>query len=102
MQLHKDCKVDMLDRRRKLQLLGMMWKKAHSGGALEQRRTRTRGDLKIKFAQRRAKSCFYEKSPYYQGVKLWDKLDKEVQKLNTSKKFETAISKLPLLSGAYF
>ena len=74
-----------------------MWNKAHSGEALEQRRVRTRGDLKIKFAQRRAKTSFYEKSPYYRGVKLWDKLDKDTQKLNSLRKFKTAIAKLPNL-----
>ena len=86
----------MLDRRRKLQLLNIMWKKAHGGEALEQRRVRTRGDLKIKFAQRRAKTSFFEKSPYYRGVKLWDKLDKDIQKLGTCRKFKHAIDKLPL------
>ena len=70
LDLHNDCKIDMLDRRRKLQLLGLMWKRAHNGGALEQRRVRTRGDRKIKFAQRRAKTCFYEKSPYYTQYSL--------------------------------
>ena len=100
--LHVRCKVEMLDRRRKIQLLGIMWKRARAGGALKQVRVRTRGDLKIRFAQRRAKTCFYEKSPYFRGVKLWDGLDKEVQKLNTCKKFKHAIVKLPLLSANYF
>ena len=56
----------------------------------------TRGDLKIKFIQRQAKSSFYQKSPYYWGVFLWDKLDKDVQKLPTRCQFKHAVDKLNL------
>ena len=95
-QLHRISKVETLDRRRKLQLLAIMWKKAHGGQAIEQANIRTRGDLKIRFAKRRAKQSFYQKSPYYRGVTLWDNLDKDVQKLPTKEKFKAAIRKLDL------
>ena len=95
--LHKECKVEFLARKRKLQLLCLMWKKAHGGEALEQRNVRTRGDLKIKFAKRRAKSSFYQKSPYYRGVSLWDIHDNNIQRLSTIKRFKHAIDKLPLI-----
>ena len=74
-----------------------MWKKAHNGEAQEQRVVRTRGDLKIRFDKRRAKTSFYQKSPYYRGVSLWDILDKDVQKLPTRRRFKHAIDHLPLV-----
>ena len=95
--MHTTCKVDVLSRQRKIQLLSIMWKKAHGGEALEQVRVRTRGDLKIRFEKRRAKTSFYQKSAYYRGVSLWDRLDKDVQKLPTKRRFRSAILKLPLL-----
>ena len=93
-QLHRTCNIATQERRRKLQLLNLMWKKAHGGEALEQADIRTRGDLKIRFAKRRAKYSFYQKSPYYRGVTLWDLLDKDVQKLPTKEQFKVAIHKL--------
>ena len=94
--LHKECGIELLARRRKLQLLQLMWKKAQNGEAIEQGNVRTRGDLKIRFKKRRAKSSFYQKSPYYRGVSLWDTLKSDVQKLPTKRRFKHAIDKLPL------
>ena len=96
-ELHVLADVDFLDRRRKVQLLLIMWKKGHGGEALEQGRIRTRGDLKIRFRKKRAKTSFYQKSPYYRGVSLWDTLDKEVQKLTSVDAFKQMIETLPLL-----
>ena len=47
--LHSEASLELLDRRRKVQLLMIMWKKGHGGEAIEQRNVRTRGDLKICF-----------------------------------------------------
>ena len=95
--LHKECRIEFLARKRKRQVLYSMWKKAHGGEALEQRNIRTRGDLKIKFAKRRAKTSFYQKSPYYRGVTSWDSLDSKTQHLPTKRWFKHAIEKLSLL-----
>ena len=57
---------------------------------------RTRGDLKIRFRKRRAKTSFYQKSPYYRGITLWDTLTKEVQKIPTKDAFKSEIDTLPL------
>ena len=95
--LHTQSEVQLLDRKRKIQLLMIMWKKAQNGEALIPTNIRTRGDLKIKFRKRRAKSCFYQKSPYYRGVTLWDTLDKEVQKITSKDSFKSKIETLPLL-----
>ena len=43
-------------------------KRAHGGDALEQGRVRTRGDLKLLFEKRGAKTSFYQKSTYYRGT----------------------------------
>ena len=94
--LHKQCGAETLSLRRSKQLLCIMWKKANRGEAMVQRDIRTRGDLKVKFAKRRAKSAFYERSPYYRAVTIWDKLHHTTQKLPTYKKFKTAINKLNL------
>ena len=94
--LHTEASLDLLDRRRKVQLLMIMWKKGHGGEALEQRNVRTRGDLKIRFRKRRAKTSFYQKSPYYRGVTLWDTLTKDVQKFTTKEAFKAEIETLPL------
>ena len=63
--LHSQAEVELLERRRKVQLLMIMWKKGHGGEAIEQANVCTRGDLKIRFRKRRAKTSFYQKSPYY-------------------------------------
>lgn len=94
--LHDECGVELLERRRKKQLLNIMWKKSRGGEALEQAHVRTRGDLKVKFAKRRAKTSFYQKCPYYRGVTAWDKLTEEVQKLPTKRRFKHAIHGLDL------
>ena len=95
-ELHELAEIDFLDRRRKIQLLLIMWKKGHGGEAIIPARVRTRGDLKIRFRKKRAKTSFYQKSPYYRGVSLWDTLDKEVQKLPTRESFKAMIETLPL------
>lgn len=93
--LHNECKyVEFLERKRKLQLLNIMWKKAHGGEAQKQHYVRTRGDLKIKFVKRRAKTSFYQKSPYYRGVVLWDKLEKHIQRLPNRRRFKHAVETL--------
>ena len=91
--LHIECKVETLESRRAKQLLCIMWKRASKGDAVERANVRTRGDLKLKFAIRRAKTG----SPYYRGVKLWDKLDHTIQKLPTKKRFKLAIAKMQLV-----
>ena len=57
--LNSEDNVELLERRRKLQLLGIMWKRAHGGEVIEQVNARTRGDLKIRFGKGRAKTSFY-------------------------------------------
>ena len=94
--LHKQCGAETLSLKRSKQLLCIMWKKASRGEAIVQDNIRTRGDLKVKFAKRRAKSSFYERSPYYRAITIWDKLEHTTQKFPTLKKFKTAISKLTL------
>ena len=96
-ELHTLAEIDFLDRRRKIQLLLIMWKKGHGGEAIVQQRVRMRGDLKIRFRKRRAKTSFYQKSPYYRGVTLWDTLDKDVQRLPSIDSFKNMIETLPLL-----
>ena len=94
--LHSEADVELLERRCRVQLLMIMWKKGHGGEAIEQVNVRTRGDLKIRFRKRRANTSFYQKSPYYRGVSLWDTLPKEVQKLTTKDSFKAKIDSMPL------
>ena len=76
--------------------MNIMWKKSRRGEAIILANVRTRGDLKVKFAKRRAKSAFYERSPYYRAVTAWDKLTHVTQKLPTLKRFKSAVAKLKL------
>ena len=92
--LHTVTSTLKLEDRRKRQLTKMMWKKALQGEVEMAANVRTRGDRKLKFKIRRAKTSFYQKGPFYRGVTLWDKLAEETQKLKDTSAFNIALKKL--------
>ena len=57
---------------------------------------RTRGDHKVKFKNTRPFNRFVstDKSPWYRGVKAWDKLPAETQKIEKMPQFKFAIKNL--------
>ena len=92
--LHTVTGVLKLDDKRKKQLTKIMWKSALQGEATTGVHARTRGDNKLKFRIRRPKSAFYQKSPYYRGVKLWNELEPSVQKLKSEDEFNRELGLL--------
>ena len=48
-ELHTQAGIELVERRPKIQLLMIMWKKRHGGEAIDQLSVRTRGDLKTRF-----------------------------------------------------
>ena len=70
----------------------MMWKSPLQGEATTGERARTRGDRKLKFRLRRPKSAFFQKSPYYRGVSLWNKLDLRIQLLKSEEEFSRELN----------
>ena len=92
--LHTATGVLKLDDRRKKQLTKIMWKSALQGEASVGVHARTRGDRKLKFRMRRPHTSFFQKSPYYRGVELWDKLDLRVQLLKMESEFNVELEGL--------
>ena len=92
--LHTTTGVLKLDDKRKKRLTKMMWKSALQGEATVGVHARTRGDRKLKFRTRRPKSAFFQKSPYYRGVTLWNKLDLRVQLIKSEDEFNRELGLL--------
>ena len=92
--LHTVTGVLKLEDKRKKQLTKLMWKSALQGEAVTGEHARTRGDRKLKFRVRRPKSAFYQKSPYYRGVTLWNELDLRIQLIKTEAEFNREMNLL--------
>ena len=77
--LHKEAKLLSLCQRREKQLLTLMYKLSQKGilRKITDRATRQQEKYVFKTDSKIGKK--YEKSPYYQGTLLWDKLPKETQ-----------------------
>ena len=77
--LHKEAKILSLCQRREKQLLTLMYKLSQKGilPKITDRATRQQEKYVFKTDSKIGKK--YEKSPYYQGTVLWDKLPKETQ-----------------------
>ena len=90
--LHTHFELKTLDHRRDSQLLLMMFKKSKSNGHLIPLvERRTRGDHKIKFENPRNTYASSDKNPWHRGVKAWDLLTADTQKLEKSAAFKHAI-----------
>ena len=50
--------------------------------------------IKIKFKIQRTSLTKVNKSPFYQGVQLWNRLNRDVQRATTKVKFKTMLKKL--------
>ena len=87
-QLHAESKVQMLGERRKHQLLLIMFKQARKLKLRPKANPRTRSDHKIKFVVKRPRLERFKKSPFYRGVKLWNRLKPRVQLSDTKDQFQ--------------
>ena len=80
LELHKKCKILGLKQRMHKQLLWIMFVLSRDETYLRKAPRETRIAQKLVFKVPTKILPVYERSPYYQGVKLWDSLDKEIQK----------------------
>ena len=78
-ELHKEAKILSLCQRREKQLLTLMYKISQKGILRKITDRATRQQKKYVFITDTKIGKKYERSPYYQGTLLWDKLPKETQ-----------------------
>ena len=91
-KLHKKCKVERLDIRRKRQLACLMYRHSQVKGNLASKpNMRTRGDLKVKLKVERPKRSKYRSSPLYRGMQVWDELPLHLQELPDVAQFKTKL-----------
>ena len=94
-QLHKTCKVERLEPRRKRHLLCLIYRHAQDNDNCVTRLNRTRSDSKKKLRVERPKREKYRKGPLYRGMQSWDDLDTTVQNIEDvfifKKKLRTVI-----------
>ena len=86
--LHKNANLISLEQRRTKQLLILMYKKSKSleNRALANRPTRMHNKYVFKTENRVGTK--YSNNPYYKGSKLWDKLTKDTQDLDSMTLFK--------------
>ena len=82
-ELHKEAKLLSLEQRREKQLLILMYKLSQKGMCRKVTNRPTRQQEKYVFKTDTKIGNKYEKSAYYIGTKLWDKLPTETQFLDT-------------------
>ena len=90
-QLHASTNTMKLINRWNMHLTMLMWKKSRNGETDMGHLARTRGDFKLKFRTRRAKTSFYQKGPFYRGCVLWNKLNAEDQRIETKQAFKNRL-----------
>ena len=73
-----------------------MYKEAQKLGLRPAENPRTRGDLKIKFRERRAILQKYKKGPHARGIQLWNRIKPEVQKSQNITEFKRLYKITPL------
>ena len=85
--------LDSLSKRRKDHHLALMYRLKDNIDLLEPRRAtiELRNNNKIKFKIRTTKLTKVLNSPYYRGVRLWDRLSEDTQKATTKVKFKNVI-----------
>ena len=101
---HKDCTyeelltiydIEDLVMRRNKHHLAVMYRQAREHCNLDTRRPATdlRSNLKIKFRSRVTQLTKVQKSPYYRGITLWDRLPVAVQRATTKVKFKRDLTR---------
>ena len=96
LELHKKKKSKILGLKQLMhkQLLWIMFVLSRDETYLRKAPRETRSAQKLVFKVPTKILPVYERSPYYQGVKLWDSLDKEIQKKENVILFKKEIEKL--------
>ena len=95
--LHEKCKILSLKQRMQRQLLWLMYVLSRDKDYIKVSQRDTRSAEKVVFKLPARVLPVYEHSPYYQGTKLWDVLDKDIQLKDSVTAFKKAIE--PLYKG---
>ena len=90
-EMHKTANLSSLEQRRCIQLLTLMYKLSQDVTNRKIGARNTRNQDKFVFKMDSKIGTTYEKSPFYKGCKLWDKLTKEVQFSNSVTLFKQVI-----------
>ena len=82
--------IEDLVKRRKKHHLSVMYRQAriHTNIDIYRPETDLRSNLKVKFRSKVTKLTKVQKSPYYRGITLWDRLPVDVQRATTKVKFK--------------
>ena len=92
-ELHKDANLLSLEQRREIQLYNLTYKLSKKGIARKVTNINTRNQQKYVFKTNVRIRKEYEKSPYFIGTQLWDKLPKETKFVNDIFEFKKEIAK---------
>ena len=87
--------TELVDRRSQ-HLLSLMYRHAQTESNLDNYRSEINfcNNRKINFKIPKTSLTKVNKSPFYQGVRLWNKLERDVQRAITKVKFKTMLKKL--------
>ena len=94
LDLHSRANLDLLSSRREMQLLGLMYDISKDPSYVLPLRANTRQADRITFTTEIVKCDTYQKSPFYIGTGLWNKLPADVQKKQSRAEFKTCVRKL--------
>ena len=89
--LHDRCKIALLEQRRRVQLLLLMYKKSKDVFLHKVFPRNTRRSNKIVFKTDSYEGTLYKRSPYFVGTKLWNELKMETITLPDIYSFKTSI-----------
>ena len=93
-ELHKKAKLLSLEQRRKTQLYTLMYKLSLRGMYRKIKNINTRKQQKYVFKTETKIGRKYEKSAYFIGTQMWDKLSKDVQLSMDVYEFKKNIAKM--------
>ena len=91
--------IEHLDVRHKKELLNLMFTKSKDATSLSVPSNNfviTRSHYKVKFVSDFTMKTRVQTSPLYRGIGLWDKLPKEIQKLDSKIDFKRAVKNLEM------
>ena len=97
--LMRNYRIEPIRERRHRQLLSFMYteSKVKSNLNIKTRNITLRSDNKVKFVEKLTKKTVVQKSPYYRGIEMWNKLPEAVQKLETLAKFKKRLKQIKLI-----
>ena len=93
-RLHFECKIIELEQRRRKQLLRLMYINSQNIDNIKIHVRITRTAEKLVFKKATKCTGKFINSPFYKGTLLWDKLDRDVQYVNTLERFMKELKKL--------